>query len=205
MLRAAARLVGNHAAVTRFAARGCGRPGRRPVSAPLADPSAEPGEAHMPSVDAGARRSQGAEMLKEKSERVNAWHRARPMQSCRAHSVQARAQEAAAGLPRTPHACPWTGQRPRRPPLMVLALAAAALRHVAHALLVGADAKQRGPDALRAAGGGQGGATAFEGGPAAAALGYMRDRVGVPRDLPLPAARQLRAHTNFVADVLVGA
>lgn len=59
MLRAAARLVGNHAAVTRFAARGCGRPGRRPVSAPLADPSAEPGEAHMPSVDAGARRSQG--------------------------------------------------------------------------------------------------------------------------------------------------
>ena len=52
-LRAAARLVGNHEAVARFAARGCGRPGRRPVSAPLADPSAEAGEAYLPAVDAG--------------------------------------------------------------------------------------------------------------------------------------------------------
>ena len=41
-LRAAARLVGNHAAVTRFALRGAGRPGPRLVTAPLADPSAVP-------------------------------------------------------------------------------------------------------------------------------------------------------------------
>lgn len=31
---------------------------------------------------------------------------------------------------------------------------------------------------------------------------YIRDRVGVPRDLPLPAARQLRAHLNWLIDML---
>lgn len=52
-LRAAARLVGNHEAVARFAARGCGSEGRRPVSAPLSDPTARPGEESVPDVDAG--------------------------------------------------------------------------------------------------------------------------------------------------------
>ena len=86
----------------------------------------------------------------------------------------------------------------------LVACLGAALRHVAHALLVGADAKQRGADALAA--GGQGGAgLAHEAEPAAAALAYMRDRVGVPRDLPLPAARQLRAHCNLVIDALEAA
>ena len=27
---------------------------------------------------------------------------------------------------------------------------------------------------------------------------YLRDRIGVPRDLPYPAARQLRAHLNWL-------
>jgi glutathione S-transferase len=36
----------------------------------------------------------------------------------------------------------------------------------------------------------------------ASALSYLRDRTGVPRDLPLAAARQLRAHLNAAIDVL---
>lgn len=35
---------------------------------------------------------------------------------------------------------------------------------------------------------------------AAAALRYTRDRICVPRDMGLTAARQLRAHLNFIAD-----
>jgi glutathione S-transferase len=36
-----------------------------------------------------------------------------------------------------------------------------------------------------------------------ASLAYLRDRVGVPRDMRLPAARQLRAHLNWaIAHIL---
>lgn len=36
-----------------------------------------------------------------------------------------------------------------------------------------------------------------------ASLAYLRDRVGVPRDMRLPAARQLRAHLNWaIAKIL---
>ena len=38
--------------------------------------------------------------------------------------------------------------------------------------------------------------------PAADALAYLRDRVGVPRDMKYPAARQLRAHLNWFVDAL---
>lgn len=40
------------------------------------------------------------------------------------------------------------------------------------------------------------------GGAVVASLKYLRDRVGVPRDLPFPAARQLRAHLNWFIDQL---
>lgn len=53
-LRAGVRLVGNHKAVVRFALRGPGQLGPRPVSAPLADPSAIPALEHHAEVDAGA-------------------------------------------------------------------------------------------------------------------------------------------------------
>ena len=76
--------------------------------------------------------------------------------------------------------------------------------HVAHALLVGADAKQRGADALSAGSSGSGADQAFEDEPAAVALAYVRDRMGVPRDLPLPAALQLCAHFIFAMDAMLG-
>jgi glutathione S-transferase len=63
----------------------------------------------------------------------------------------------------------------------------AALRHTVHALLHGA--------------GGGAGAPLSEGlepPVVAAALGYLRDRISVPRDMGAPAARQLRANLNEV-------
>ncbi len=35
-----------------------------------------------------------------------------------------------------------------------------------------------------------------------ASLAYLRDRVGVPRDLPLASGRQLRAHLNWAIRAL---
>ncbi|WIA38465.1 hypothetical protein OEZ86_001788 [Tetradesmus obliquus] len=123
-LAAAARLVANHAAVGRFALRGAGQPGPRPVSAPLADPSGVAALQHEAAMDA-------------------------------------------------------------------------ALRHVAHALLVGVQEKQVMEHALQVQEAGE-----LDGAAVAASAAYLRDRVGVPRDMKLPAARQLRAHLNWLIDSL---
>ncbi len=80
----------------------------------------------------------------------------------------------------------------------------AGLRLVAHALLEGAGGLPKIDGQVRvspASSTSQGHGTA-DGPAASAAAAYMRDRVGVPRDLPLPAARQFRAHLNWFIDSL---
>ena len=67
------------------------------------------------------------------------------------------------------------------------------LRYVAHALLEGVEAS-----------GLEVGDGKYRGDPVVASAEYMRDRVGVPRDLPYPAARQLRAHLNWLINSLEG-
>lgn len=124
---AASKLIENNKAVVRFALRGVGSPGARPVTAPLSDPSATPNMDHEVEVDA-------------------------------------------------------------------------ALRHVAHLLLTGRvedghhDAElvniSNSPSVD--------GVMRVDGVPLS--LAYLRDRVGVPRDMPYPAARQFRAHLNWMID-----
>eukprot|EP00877_Chromochloris_zofingiensis_P005299 jgi/Chrzof1/14770/Cz09g15160.t1 len=126
-LQAAARMVAYHGPIVKFAVRGCGQPGPRPVSAPLSDPTAIPDMSQVPAADA-------------------------------------------------------------------------ALRHVVHALLVGVEAKQLSPHALQVSDS----ASEYDGTPIVSAAEYLRDRVGVPRDMQYPAARQLRAHLNWLIDTLQG-
>ena len=170
--------MGNHGPVTRFAARGVGEEGDQPVWAPLSDPSAKPGEEHLPAVDAGALSLAALTM-----------HQVPPDQQqqqslhCR---IAARGARAAGGA---------RGQ--------------AGIR---------ATQAARGPRSPRAACGGE--HLAWHGthlhlaswlcglqadtflGWSQASMQYLATRVGVPRDLPLPAARQLRAHLNWFMDSL---
>ena len=126
---AASKLIHNHTPVVRFALRGVGSPGSRPVSAPLSDPTATPGMEHEAQVDA-------------------------------------------------------------------------ALRHVAHLMLTGKvqDGSHNTVNISRDSS--DDGVVSADGVPLS--LGYLRDRVGVPRDMPLPAARQFRAHLNWMIDHVQG-
>jgi glutathione S-transferase len=116
------RVSANHPAIIQFAARGAGKKGMPPVSAPLADPYAEPSQAVIGGVDA-------------------------------------------------------------------------MMRLVCLALLQGTDAHESSlQDVVRVLKE-QGSAEYNKG--VSDSLEYVRDRVGVPRDMKLPAARQLRAHLNW--------
>ena len=71
----------------------------------------------------------------------------------------------------------------------------AALRRVVHELLEGSASVA--PSEQKVSKHGK-----HKGAPAADALAYLRDRVGVPRDMKYPAARQLRAHLNWFVHAL---
>ena len=72
------------------------------------------------------------------------------------------------------------------------------MRHVAAALLDGPEAASQKLHVGMASANGN----ALPGTPVCMSAAYLRNRVGVPRDLPLPAARQLRAHLNWLIDEL---
>jgi len=71
------------------------------------------------------------------------------------------------------------------------------LRHVAAGLVHGADEAEAAAAAdLKAVAGGDGGRSLV------VCLGYLRDRIGVPRDMSQPAAMHLRAQLNAVISML---
>ncbi|KAL1499845.1 hypothetical protein AB1Y20_012529 [Prymnesium parvum] len=63
-----------------------------------------------------------------------------------------------------------------------------ALRHVVHSLLVGDEVA------------GKSFTTGLDSAVAVKTLGYLRDRISVPRDMGYPAARTLRAHLNWAIE-----
>ena len=122
---AASKLISNNKAVVRFALRGVGSRGARPVTAPLSDPTATPNMEHEKEVDA-------------------------------------------------------------------------ALRHVAHLMLTGRVEDGNHNKANISSNPSTQGVVRADGVPLS--LAYLRDRVGVPRDMPYPSARQFRAHLNWMID-----
>lgn len=128
-LEAAARLVRNSRAVARFAARGPGQPGPRPVSAPLADPTAIPAEEWIPAVDAALR--------------CAAWPCILLVQCCMllvAFSLHSRCLARSSWLGHT-YTPAWMHGS--------VSTNNVVCRHVAHALLVGPETKQLSGQALK--------------------------------------------------------
>ena len=72
----------------------------------------------------------------------------------------------------------------------------AALRYVAHLMLIGkvSDGSHEDSGVVNT------GSSASTANAVSSSLIYLRDRVGVPRDMSYPAARQFRAHLNWMID-----
>lgn len=112
------------------------------------------------------------------------------------HSAVAKFALRAVGSPGTHFSAPLADPH-AKPDLSFQEPVEAALACTAHALLHGTDS------ALEAFGDGAwlGGDQAKHAEVVEKSLGYLRDRVGVPRDMQFAAARQLRAHLNFTIDL----
>jgi len=106
------------------------------------------------------------------------------------HNREAVVRFAARGLGRSglPRVSAELSDPNAQPDEASLPLVDAALRHVTDSLLDGPEAAK-----ARLSGG-------MEPRAVAVTLGYLRDRISVPRDMGYPAARQLRAHLNYVIE-----
>lgn len=116
------RVSANHESIVKFAARGAGKKGMPPVSAPLADPNATPSDAVKGAVDTTFR-------------------------------------------------------------VILLALLDGTEKHEPTMIEIAKAITNDGDEEYVTG--------------VVASLAYVRDRIGVPRDMKLPAARQLRAHLNW--------
>lgn len=170
------------------------------MTAPLSDPSAQPGQDHLPAVDAGViPQSEGELQCPE--ERRHSLSVSTPLQDIQPLFAIRRWQALLVrnGRSKTEIGCGQQtvqiiSQSCKRAVAEHLCLAG--LRYVAQALLEGPNSISVKLD--------KGGSSqnAHAGPPTVESAAYLRDRVGVPRDLPLPAARQLRAHLNWFIESL---
>lgn len=104
----------------------------------------------------------------------------------RNHATISRFAARAVGSPGSPRVGAPLSDPNARPAEDVIPAVDVALRHVVHALMKGTDAAQAQ------------GLSELPADEVSLCLAYLRDRVGVPRDMSLPAARQLRAHLNWL-------